>query len=139
MMLKVIMEKLVQDTYMTQNFLLHILREVKTVLLFFHEVPSASQIMKDTYALYGALLNSCQGGVECMILMEIRNKQDGIRVWYPLVNQYLIKWMKDNVDDLKELVSWEKIFVIMTTLGNFNWSKMHRLLELMTRFWTVNE
>jgi hypothetical protein len=34
-MLKVIMRKLVQDTYLTQNFRLHTLREVHTVMLIF--------------------------------------------------------------------------------------------------------
>jgi hypothetical protein len=52
------------------------------------EVPSASQIKKDARALYGALLSACQGGVGRRILMENRVKQDGIRSWYQLVNQY---------------------------------------------------
>jgi hypothetical protein len=52
------------------------------------EVPSASQIKKDARALYGALLSACQGGVRRRILMENRGKQDGIRSWYQLVNQY---------------------------------------------------
>jgi hypothetical protein len=51
-------------------------------------VPSASQIKKDTRALYSALLSACQGGVGRKILMENRLKQDGIRSWYQLVNQY---------------------------------------------------
>jgi actin-like ATPase involved in cell morphogenesis len=34
-MLKMIMRKLVQDTYLTQNFRLHTLREVHTVMLIF--------------------------------------------------------------------------------------------------------
>ena len=55
---------------------------------FLDEVPSASQIKKDTRALYGALLSACQGGVGRRILMENRIKQDGIRSWYQLVNQY---------------------------------------------------
>jgi hypothetical protein len=43
---------------------------------------------KDARALYRALLSACQGGVGRRILMENRNKQDCIRVWYQLVNQY---------------------------------------------------
>jgi hypothetical protein len=55
---------------------------------FLDKVPSASQIKKDTRALYGALLSACQGGVGRRILMENRLKQDGIRSWYQLVDQY---------------------------------------------------
>jgi hypothetical protein len=55
---------------------------------FMDEVPSASQIKNDARALYGALLSACQGGVGRRILMENRGKQDGIRSWYQLVNQY---------------------------------------------------
>ena len=54
------------------------------------EVPSASQFKKDACALYGALLSACQGGVGRMILMENRNKQDGVRSWYQLVKQRLM-------------------------------------------------
>jgi hypothetical protein len=43
-----------------------------------NEVPSASQIKKDARALYGALLSACQSGVGRRILMENRDKQDGI-------------------------------------------------------------
>jgi hypothetical protein len=46
---------------------------------FMDEVPTASQIKKDARALYGALLSACQGGIGRRILMENRNKQDGIR------------------------------------------------------------
>jgi hypothetical protein len=52
------------------------------------EVPTASQIKKDARALYGALLSACHGGIGRRILMENRNKQDGIRAWYQLANQY---------------------------------------------------
>jgi hypothetical protein len=38
--------------------------------------------------LYGALLNSCQSGVGRRILMENRDKQDGIRPWCQLVKQH---------------------------------------------------
>jgi hypothetical protein len=44
------------------------------------------QMMRD--ALYCVLLSACQGGLARSILMENRNKQDGIRSWYQLVNQY---------------------------------------------------
>jgi 2C-methyl-D-erythritol 2,4-cyclodiphosphate synthase len=49
---------------------------------------SASQINKDLSALYDALLSACQGGVGRRIVMENRNKQDRIRSWYHLVNEY---------------------------------------------------
>jgi hypothetical protein len=42
------------------------------------EVPSASQIKKDTCALYGALLSACQGSLAKRILMENIIKQDSI-------------------------------------------------------------
>jgi hypothetical protein len=50
--------------------------------------PTASQIKKDARALYGALFSACQGGIGRRILMENRNKQDGNRAWYQLINQY---------------------------------------------------
>jgi hypothetical protein len=96
------------------------------------EVPTASQIKKDTRALCGAPLSACQGGIGRRILMENRNKQDGIRAWYQLVNQYetdgnrnvrikklenvittvfnrhykggLFKWVQDYEDAFTELV-----------------------------------
>jgi hypothetical protein len=52
---------------------------------FLDEVPSASQIKKDARTLYGALLSACQSGVGRRILMENRDKQDGIRSWCQLV------------------------------------------------------
>jgi hypothetical protein len=55
---------------------------------FMDEVPTASQIKKDARALYGALLTACQGGIGRRILMENRIKQDSIRAWYQLINQY---------------------------------------------------
>jgi hypothetical protein len=57
-------------------------------LIFFNEVPSASQIKSDARALYGTLLTACQSGVRQRILMENRNKQHGIRSWCHLVQQY---------------------------------------------------
>jgi hypothetical protein len=55
---------------------------------FLDEVPSASQIKKDVRALCGALLSACQSGVGRRILMENRHKQDGIRSWCQLLQQY---------------------------------------------------
>jgi hypothetical protein len=43
---------------------------------FLDELPSVSQIKKDTHTLHGVLLSACQGGVGCRILMENRHKQD---------------------------------------------------------------
>jgi hypothetical protein len=96
------------------------------------EVPSASQIKKVPRVLFGALLSEYQSGVGCRILMEIRNKQDEIRSWFQLVQQYetdgnknvknkkvenvittvfhwhyrggLIKWIQDYEDTFTELV-----------------------------------
>jgi hypothetical protein len=53
---------------------------------FLDEVLSASQIKKDARALYGTLLRYFHGSVGSRILMENRNKLDGIRAWYQLVN-----------------------------------------------------
>jgi hypothetical protein len=56
---------------------------------FLDEVPSASQIKNNNACeLNGALLSACQSGVERQILMENRGKQDGIRSWFQLVQQY---------------------------------------------------
>jgi hypothetical protein len=52
------------------------------------EIPTTSQIKKHARALYGAILSACQGGIGRRILIENRNKQDGIRAWYQLINQY---------------------------------------------------
>jgi hypothetical protein len=104
------------------------------------EVPTASQIKKDARALYGALLSACQGGIGRRILMEYSNKQDGIRAWYQLINQYetdgntnvrikklenvittvfnrhykggLFKWIQDYEDAFTELI----------ILGQTTWS-----------------
>jgi hypothetical protein len=63
-------------------------RGVDCYVDFMDEVPSASQIKKDTRALYSALLSACLGRLGRRILMENRGEQDGIRSWYQLVNQY---------------------------------------------------
>jgi hypothetical protein len=46
---------------------------------FLDEVPSASQIKKDASTMYGALISAYQGGIGSRILIESRNKQDGIQ------------------------------------------------------------
>jgi hypothetical protein len=63
-------------------------RGVDCYVDFLDEVHSASQIKKDARALYGALLSACQSGVGRTILMENRDKQDGIRSWCQLLQQY---------------------------------------------------
>jgi hypothetical protein len=63
-------------------------RGVDCYVDFLDEVPSASQIKKDNRAWNGALLSACQSGVGRRILMEIRDKQDDIRSWCQLVQQY---------------------------------------------------
>jgi hypothetical protein len=107
-------------------------RGVDCYVDFLHEVLSASQIKKDDLLLYGALLCACQIGVGRRILMENRDKQDGIHSWCQLVQQYetdgnrnvrikrlenlintvfhhnymggLVKWIQDYKDDFTELV-----------------------------------
>jgi hypothetical protein len=63
-------------------------RVVDCYVDFLDEIPSAPQIKKDARALYGALLSACQSGVGRRILMENRDKQDGIRSWCQLLQQY---------------------------------------------------
>jgi hypothetical protein len=63
-------------------------RGVECDIDFLDELPSASQIKKDACALYGVLLSACHSGVGCRILMENRDKQDGISSWCQLVQQY---------------------------------------------------
>jgi hypothetical protein len=63
-------------------------RGVDCYVDFLDEVPSASQIKKDARALYCALLSACLSGVGSRILMENRDKQDDIRSWCQLVQQY---------------------------------------------------
>jgi hypothetical protein len=100
---------------------------------FLDEVPSASQIKKDARALHGALLSAFQSGVGRRILMENRHKQDCIRSWCQLLQQYetdgnrnvrikrlesvintvfhrnyrgeLVKWIHDYKDAFTELAS----------------------------------
>jgi hypothetical protein len=96
------------------------------------KILSTSQIKKDASALYGSLLSACQGDLGRRIWMENRNKQDGIWLWYKLVDQYetdgnrnirikklenvittvshqnqkrgLIKWIQDHKDTVTQLV-----------------------------------
>jgi hypothetical protein len=63
-------------------------RGVECYVDILDQVPSASQIKKYARALYGALLSACQSGVGLRILMENRDKQDGIRSWCQLLQQY---------------------------------------------------
>jgi hypothetical protein len=87
--------------------------------------------------LYGALLSAFQSGVGRTILMENRDKQDGIRSWCQLVQQYetdgnrnvrikriesvddkilhrnyrggIVKWIKDYEDAFTEMaLLWQK-------------------------------
>jgi hypothetical protein len=63
-------------------------RGVDCYVDFLDEVPSASQIKKDTRALFGALIGAYQSSVGRRILMEKRDKQDDIRLWCRLIQQY---------------------------------------------------
>jgi hypothetical protein len=63
-------------------------RGVDCYVDFLDEVTSASHNNKDASSLYGAFLSACQSGVGHRILMENRDKQDGIRSWCLLVQQY---------------------------------------------------
>jgi hypothetical protein len=63
-------------------------RGVDCYVDFLNELPSASQIKKDARALYIALNSAFQSGVGRRILMENRDKQDGIRSCCQLVQQY---------------------------------------------------
>jgi hypothetical protein len=115
------------------------------------EVPSDSQIKKDACALYGALLSACQNGVGRRILMENRDKQDGIRSWCQLMERYetdgkrnfrikrleclintvfhrnyrgvLVKWIQD----------YEDAFTELALLGQKTWNddeiKKRRILQ----------
>jgi hypothetical protein len=65
-------------------------RGVDCYVDFLDELPSSSQIEKDARELYGALLSAYQSGVGFRILMGNSDKQDGIRSWCRLVQQYEI-------------------------------------------------
>jgi hypothetical protein len=87
-MLKVIMDKLVLDIYLIQVQETYLERGVDCYVDFMDEVPSVSQIKKDARALYYALLSAWQSGVGRRILMENRDKQNGIRSWCHLLQQH---------------------------------------------------
>jgi hypothetical protein len=55
---------------------------------FLDEVPCASHIKKNARSLYGSLLSACQSGVGRRILMENRDKQDGIYSCCQSIQQY---------------------------------------------------
>jgi hypothetical protein len=87
--------------------------------------------------------------------MENRNKQDGIKSWYQLVNQYetdgnknvrvkklenvittvfhhyykrgMFKWIQDYKDAFTELVLFVKQLGMMMILRNDVWYKMHKI------------
>jgi hypothetical protein len=130
---------------------------------FMDEVPTASQIKKDARALYGALLSACQCGIGRRILMENRNKQDGIRAWYQLVNQYetdgnrnvRIKKLENVITTVfhrhykgrgclngykimkmpsQNLFYLAKILGKMMTSRNEDWCRMHRILAWLIPF-----
>jgi hypothetical protein len=75
---------------MFPGILAYIERGVDCYVDFLDEIPSASQIKKDARALYRSLLSACQSGLGHRILMENRDKQDGICLWCQLVQQYEI-------------------------------------------------
>jgi hypothetical protein len=107
---------------------------------FLDEGPSASQIKKDTRTLYGALLSECQSGVGRRILMENRDKQDSIRSWCQLVQQYetdgnrnaRIKKLESVINTVFNrnyrggLVKWiqnyEDTFTALALLGQKTWN-----------------
>jgi hypothetical protein len=133
---------------------------------FLDEVPSASQIKKDTNALYCALRSACQSGVGRRILMENRDKQDGIRSWCQFVQQYeahgnrnvrikrlesisntvfnrnyrgrLVKWIQD----------YEDAFTELSLLGQKTWNddeikkryfvQNAQVLVWLIQFWRIS-
>jgi hypothetical protein len=88
-------------------------RGVDCYVDFLDEVSYASQIKEDTRALYGALLSAYQSGVGRKILMENRDKQDGIRSWCQLVQQYEI--------DGNRNVSIKRLESVINTVFNRNY------------------
>jgi hypothetical protein len=89
-------------------------RGVDCYVDFLDEVLSASQIKKDTRALYGALLSACQGGVGRRILTTVfhRHYKGG-----------LFKWVQD----------YENAFTELAILGQATWNdddiKKRRLVQ----------
>jgi hypothetical protein len=126
---------------------------------FLDEVPSASQINKDARALYGALLSACQSVVGRRISMENRDKQDGIRSWCQLVQQYEthgnrnveIKRLESVINTvihlnytgglLKWIQDYEDAFTELTLLGQKTWNddeikkrRFYRMPEILVWF-----
>jgi hypothetical protein len=129
---------------------------------FLNEVPSASQIKKDACALYGALLSACQSSVGRRILMENRDKQDGIRSWCQLVQQNetdgnrnvrikrlesvintvfnrnyrggLVKWIQDYEDAFTELALLGQRLGMMMTSKSVALYRMPKLLVWLIQF-----
>jgi hypothetical protein len=126
-------------------------RGVDCYVDFLNEVSSASQIKKNARALYGALLSACQSGVGRRILIENRDKQDGIRSWCQLVQQYetdgnrnvRIKRLESVINTVFHLnyrgglVKWiqdyEDTFTELAFLGQKNWNddeiKKHQFVQ----------
>jgi hypothetical protein len=75
-------------------------RVVDSYVDFLDKFPSASQIKKNVRALYGALISVCQSGVGSRILIENRDKQDGIRSWCQLLQRYEIDGNKKCQDQM---------------------------------------
>jgi hypothetical protein len=94
---------------------------------FLDEVPSASQIKKDARVLYialhGALLSACQSCVGRRILMENRDKQDGIRSWCQLVQQYETDGNRNvRIKRLENVQDYEDAFTELALLGQKTWN-----------------
>jgi hypothetical protein len=88
-------------------------RGVDCYVDFLDEVPSASQIKKDVRALYGSLIIACQSGVGRRILIENRDKQDGICSWCQLVQQ--------NETDGNRYVRIKRLESVINTVFNRNY------------------
>jgi hypothetical protein len=115
-------------------------RFVDCYVEFLDEVAFDSQIKKHAHASYGALLSACQSGIGYRILMENRDKQDGILSWCQLVQQYetdgnrnvRIKRLESvintvfNLNYRGGLVKWiqdyEDAFTELSLLGQKTWN-----------------
>jgi hypothetical protein len=115
-------------------------RGVDCYVDFLDEVPSVSQIRKVAHALYGKLFSAFQNDVGRRILMKNRDKQDSIRSWCQLVQQYetdsnrsvRIKRLQSGIDTVFHrnyrggLVKWiqdyEDAFTELCLLGQNTWN-----------------
>jgi hypothetical protein len=88
-------------------------RGVDCYVDFLDEVPSASQIKKDARALFGSFLSAFQSGVGRIILMENREKQDGIWSRCQLVQQY--------ETDCKRNIRIKRLESVFNTVFNRNY------------------